>query len=208
MKRLAIAAFTLVSILLIVAATPQCSDPSCSEIKWGYGLHAFDMYDVHPTSVTALGIRYDPSGMPISPEVIDRLTNEVEACLVNVASEHEAPQCMSSVSRIDRGSFIVKIASDWVLSCDKTEQLLPVLAGSDGCIAKGITPTEQCPCRWRAGVKCPNVIIATPSLYLYKDALIRFITGCANPWASPALASCATPTTDPLSNGTNQSIGP
>ncbi len=208
MKRFFVTFFAIIAIIFVVSVTPQCSDPGCSEIRWGYAYHAFNRYEVQQTSVTESGIVYDPSGLQISPALIDRLTFEVESCLTLVEKSNTGPSCMIFHGSIARNSFVIKIASDWVLSCDKSEQLLPVYAGSEGCIEKGITPTEQCPCRWRAGIKCPNVLIVTPSFYLYKDALIRFVTGCQNPWASPALASCATPSTLPLSDGTDQSVGP
>ncbi len=204
MKRFIFVAAATVALAFLVA--PQCT--VCDEDRWGYGYGAFDRYDVHPTSVTAGGIGYDPSGLPIAPELIDRLTGEVEKCLASVeADAGVARACMQYAGTIDRKSFVVKIANDWVLSCDGSQQLLPVLAGSAGCIAKGLTPSEQCPCRWRAGIECPNQIITTPSFYLYKDALTRFVTGCADPWAYPSLATCVSPSTTPLSDGTDPNNG-
>lgn len=180
----------LIALAITLAFAPKCT--ICDETQWGYAYGAFDHYDVRPTDITAKGIMFDPSGMPIAPALIDRLTDEVEACL--------------SISII-RTSFVVKVANDWIINCDGTQQLLPVLAGSAGCIAKGLTPSEQCPCRWRAGIECPNAIVTTPSFYLYKDALTRFVTGNMDPWASPELAVCASPSTTPLSDGTDPNNG-
>lgn len=171
-----------------------CTFNSCSELKWGYAPGAFDSYEVNSVSVTPSGIAYDDSGLPIDPALIDRLTDEVEQCL----SSLQMLDCGRVVLPIDRKSFVVKVASDWVISCDKTQQLLPVLSGDAGCLAKGEQPSDQCPCRWRAGISCPNVLVVTPSFFLYKDVLIRFTTGCRNPWASEALSLCASPSTAPL----------
>jgi hypothetical protein len=124
------------------------------------------------------------------------LTTEVETCLLSNGYISQ---------KIDRQSFNVLIASDWFLSCDEpgwgVNQLLPVSAPEEGCEAKGMTPDPACPCDWRAGIECPNHIITTPSFYLYKDALIRFITSIEDPWVGN-LATCATPTTTQLSDGT------
>lgn len=209
--------------LLIVILLPQSNSTtgcsSCSELQWGYSDGEFSRYSAKVFDKTPEGIAYDPSGLPISPELIDRLTNEVNLCLTSMSPTGQLPSDAMSGSRcfqgktfqlpINRKSFIVKIANDWVLSCDGTQQLLPdpVKAGPAGCVAKGQTPDAQCPCRWRAGIRCPNVIVVTPSFYLYKDALIRFVTGCQNPWASQALSQCASPSTTPLSDGSNPNNG-
>lgn len=189
---------------------------SCTEITWGYKENAFDEYVVEPTYVTQTGIKYDPSGMQISSTLIDRLTDEVENCLaqefpLGIIPKDivKAANCYRDnfVVHFDRQSFNVKIASNWQLSCDKSEQVLPTLAGSAGCIAKGLTPSDICPCKWRAGIQCPNNLIVTPNFFLYKDVLIRYITSCSNPWIVPKLATCATPTTTPLSNGNDPANG-
>jgi len=186
----------------------------CDATEWGYSYGEFDSYNVNATKITTEGILFDPSDQNISPQLIDRLTNEVNNCLMNTFPNKSLPNDIITTSYckqiklplpIDKTSFVVKIANDWVFSCDKTQQLLPtpVKAGGEGCISKGLTPNENCPCRWRAGIKCPNILITPPSFYLYKDILIRFITKCANPWNSAELAFCATPSTTPLSNGSD-----
>ena len=183
----------------------------CMEYQWGYSFEEFDHYVFTPGFTTKEGIAYDPSEQNISPDLIDRLTNEVEDCLNSSFPNHTIPSDVATKSlcptntlpsSINRSSFVVKVANDWVLNCDKTQQVLPnpVIAGGSGCIAKGQNDIP-CPCRWRAGIKCPNQLVVTPSFYLYKDVLIRFITSCSNPWGSQEFSLCATPTTDPLSDG-------
>lgn len=199
--------FLFFSFLFILHHT-ACESEFCSSQKWGYAGHEFDVYDVRYTLKTSKGIMYDSSGVLFEHEIIDRLTNEVEACLESrfggtlTKDVLDASGCPEQQFKlpIDRSSFVVKVAQDWQLSCDQTEQVLPITAGAAGCVAKGLIPTEFCPCRWRAGIKCPNVLIVTPSFFLYKDVLIRYITGCINPWASPTLAECAAPTTQPLNH--------
>lgn len=210
--------FIIILLPLFDVGLTNCSSPECSEIGWGYSLQEFDHYDVNADHTTAGGTTYDPSGQSISPELIDRLTNEVESCLATTFNGSPLSDTIVKTSGckdnsfqlpIDKHSFVVKIPNDWIPNCDKTEQVLPtpVLVGGAGCVAKGKDPTEQCPCRWRAGIKCPNVLITTPNFYIYKDILIRFVTECQNPWSSPELAKCATPTTTPLSDGTDPNNG-
>lgn len=214
MKTLAISCLAFGALALSQLVIVNCA--VCDEIQWGYGYGAFDRYNVNASFTTPAGTPYDPSGLNISPQLIDRLVNEVSTCLDGVAPNGQLPPDIVSASvchsttftwPLERKWFEVKIASDWVYSCDHTQQLLPVLAGNAGCIAKGETPTDTCPCRWRAGIECPNHIITTPSFYLFKDALTRFLTGCENPWANPELAKCASPTTTPLSDGSDPNNG-
>ena len=210
----------LIAILLILllpifdVGVSGCISSDCDYYQWGYSDGEFDHYDVNTTQITNEGIVFDPTGQNISPQLIDILTNEVNDCLITTFPNKILSETIMNASYcdniemplpIDKTSFVVKIPNDWILNCDNTQQVLPtpVKSGGDGCIDKGLTPTEFCPCRWRAGIKCPNMLITTPSFYLYKDVLVRFITGCANPWASPELAICASPSTSPLSDGSN-----
>lgn len=180
--------FSLIIIPLFDMSISNCALSSCQEYNWGYNNGTFDQYDANPDYKTPEGISYDPSGLPISPELIDRLTNEVEFCLSK---------------SINRYSFVVKIANDWIPSYQKDNELLPVLAPIEGCDTKGLPHIPGFPCRWRAGIKCPNILITTPSFYLYKDVLIRFTQEIDNPWIDPHFAKCATPSTTPMSDGSD-----
>lgn len=164
-------------IALLTVLLFGCAPEVCNPIRWGYAVAHGQQYAVGAAPFTPGGIRHDGG----AAETIDRLVGEVGDCLK-----------MS----IDRSSFVVKVPTDTVLSCDGKQQELTAIAPMSGCDAKGLT--GACPCHWRAVVQCPNVIVATPSLYLFKDALVRFVTGSQNPWADPALAKCASPSTDPL----------
>jgi len=166
-------------------------------------------YEVNPEFTTSQGIDIDTTGQNISLELIDQLTDEVEDCLIKtfgfppIITERIMQQGMCLYETfelpINRECLTVKIPDDWILSCKGDQQVLPALAPAEYCIEqeKGI-PTSECPCRWRAGIQDNLTIVTTPSLYLYKDPLIRIVTGCNNPWGHPALAHCATPSTPPL----------
>lgn len=169
----------------------------CKESDWGYACGTFDSIPVSAKLNTASGIEYDPSGQPINPALIDRLTHEVEVCLN---------------TSIDRSSFGVKVVSDYKLSCNEpgwgVSQQLNVLAPEDACEDKNQTPDPACPCRYRSGIEQGNgndngkdTLITTPSFYLYKDVLIRHTLNVIDPWTAE-LAPCATPTTGQLSDGT------
>lgn len=212
----------IVLLSLFTMVILNCSNEQCLESKLGYSNCEFDQYEVNSNFKTSEGILYDPSGLSISPDLIDRLTNEVNVCLYELYDNKLLSEdiitnsfCTNlSINKtiplpIDKSSFIVKIANDWVISCDGLQQLLPtpIKYGGSSCISKGLIPTAECPCRWRAGFKCPNVIITTPSFYLFKDVLIRFVTGCQGPWETVELSKCASPTTTPLSDGSDPKNG-
>ena len=198
MKKYLLSLFILlVFFISISSSAPLTGCVGCDEAHWGYSSGAFDHYNFQGNLITPSGIAYDPSGQPINPELIDRLTNEVETCLLDNKY---------ITSKINRQSFNVIVANDWHLGCDEpgwgVNQLLPVLADQEGCSAKGMTPNTSCHCEWRAGIRCPNSIITTPAFYLYKDALIRYTANIINPWADATIASCAQPSTAQLSDGT------
>lgn len=155
--------------------------------RWGYHNYPDELsYCVATSQASPRGIRFDATSQDISGALLDRLTEEVEMCV------HKS---------IDRTSFVVKVPANWTLNCAGTQQVLMSRAPEDGCLAKGQKYDPKCPCRWRARIQWPNVIVTTPSLYLYKDALTRFVTGSNNPWSDPTLAACASPSTGPLSPG-------
>lgn len=176
-----------IALIALALSLPACVPQTCNPVRWGYMVGHGLTYPIAAVPIASPeGIRMDLSGQAIDPALIDRLTDEVSTCL--------------GVS-IDRSTFIVKVPSDWVKSCDGSQQVLTAIAPESGCAAKGLPTDSPCPCRWRAVIQCPNVIVATPSLYLYKDALVRWVTGSQNPWADPALAKCASPSTAPLLSG-------
>lgn len=164
--------------LLALSALAVGCEPAPCEQQWGYWFRddQYPAYSFEPTAATASGIMVDAGGQNVDLEKLDRYVAEVEACL-------GVP--------IDRSSFRVKVAGDWVLSCEG-EEVLPMALPDRYC--KGKAATDECPCRYRAVVQCPNLIVATPNLRLLKDALIRFLTGTQNPWETEALAACANPT--------------
>jgi hypothetical protein len=209
--------FVVVSTMSTATVESGClSSPSqCLETRYGYtSVGMFDAYEFDESRkfTTSKGVMVDPAGLKISAALVDRLVDEVESCLKDNFPNGELPQDVTdkigskSASfnlPIDRSEFKVRVAADWLLSCDGKQQVLPILADPKGCVAKGFTPTAECPCRWRAGINCPNTIVTTPNFFLFKDALLRFILDSSNPWGHPTIARCATPSTKPLSDGSN-----
>lgn len=165
--------------LVLRAACIGCT--ACDEGYWGYPGGSFDHYTLGALSRTPGGVSYDPSGQTVDPLLMDTYVDEVESCL-------KRP--------VDRSSFVIKVAGDWHLGCAANpwgqQQLLPVVAPDIGCEAKDLTPTTACPCEWRAGIECPNILVVTPNLLLLKDVLIRWTTGTDDPWI-PQYSACASP---------------
>jgi hypothetical protein len=169
-----------------------------------------NLYVIAPTQTTPKGVRVDAGG-PINLARIDRLFDEVEACLSKTYPGGVLPDEMKSATGascnvtkfplpIDRTKIIVKIARDWTWNNTKTDQLLPIDTHDNGCVVKGQTP----PCYWRGIVVDPLQLVVPPAMIILKDVLIRVSTGCLNPWATQAMAVCATPTT----LGTDDGTGP
>jgi hypothetical protein len=157
--------------------------------------------------------------LPINPALIDRLTAEVETCLLKAFpdttilstvgqrdAETEGPACGLShkfTLPITRSCLTVKVAADWHMSESvwngSKQQLLHDISSDAGdCGKSELGPGA---CYWRAGVQSHVVIVTTPSFYVFKDPLVRIVTGCAYPWSSARLSTCMTPTTTALSDG-------
>jgi len=195
-------------VALLAVAAVGCPGPHLPlrDFLYYYPQHH---YVIAPTLTTPKGIRVDAGG-PINLKRIDRVVDATEACITKTFGNpptlpdvFKSAQGASCVGRtfplpFERSKFIIKIARDWMLSLDGTEQLLPLDAGH-GCEAKGQKP----PCFWRAIiVDEPLTLVVTPSMYLLPDVLIRVSTGCLNPWFDHAMAVCATPTTGSIDDGT------
>lgn len=190
-------------VLALALALAGCVPPPVAGECVSYAYESQFTYEVTPSFTTDGGIAVDPTGQPVDGDAIDRRTAEVEACL---AAEFGSParipddvraaaDCLddSFALPLARACLVVKVPDDWGISCDGAQQVLPARAPGALCLAKGLAPTEACPCRWRAGIQDEHVLVTTPDLHLFKDPLVRLATGCNNPWAHAKLARCAMP---------------
>ena len=159
----------VVTTLLACVLVAGCQGGIWSQ-TFGYYLDREPSYSINPV-VSPGGVRYDGD---VDVEQLDFLTDQLESCLER---------------SIDRSSFVVKIPNDWTYNCDGTEEVLPFISVFDK-TCKGQIATETCPCRYRAVLQEPNVVVVTPNLKLYRDALTRLLTGSSNPWEDPALSGC------------------
>lgn len=148
--------------------------PAPWEQSYGYFLDRSPSYSINPVASPG-GVRYDSEvGELLDVQQLDFLTDQLEACLER---------------SIDRSTFVVKIPADWTYSCDGTEEVLPFVSVFDK-TCKGKTATETCPCRYRAVLQEPNVVVTTPNLKLYRDALSRLLLNTSNTWGNPEISPC------------------
>lgn len=186
----------------VAFAFASCGSQNNGQCR-SYALYNAFHYDVRPTLMSPSGIKIDPTGQALDMEKLERQTNEVERCLTDAfGSPPKIPpdvmrdaECLVDTFNLplDHGCLTVKVPDDWTLTCDGSQQILPTRAPDEGCLEKGLTPTAQCPCRYRGGTQDDHIIVTTPSFYIFKDPLIRVVTGCNNPWRHPTLAKCAQP---------------
>lgn len=117
--------------------------------------------------------------------VLDRIVAEASACIGTPIT-----------------GLRVKIAPDWLLNCDGTQQMLPTRAlGSDPSKAFHGPACDTAEWHWRALYGPDGLIVSTPSLFDAKDPIIRIALGGMTPeelWANPRLAVCAEPSTGAL----------
>lgn len=171
-------------------------------------------YDINPTWFTTNNIAVDTSGLNINPNRIDRIVNEVESCLVAAyGNPIVLPPDVVKNGLCEKNTFdvplhreclVVKIAGDWKLSQyelgGSLQQLLPYTNGGT-CKDKGL-PDPNAVCYYRNAVQDYYTAVTPPACYLLKDAVVRLLTGCHNPWyAGEVFSACMTPSTGPLDDG-------
>lgn len=160
--------------LLLALFAIGCA-PAPWEQRFGYYLDESPSYAFQAGHTTPGGIAIDTTSNA-DPEAlaigVDVLSLEVEDCF-------RTP--------LDRTAFRVLVPADWLVSCEGNE-VLPFRVPDRMC--KGEQATDACPCRYRALLQEPDLVITTPNLALFKDALVRLLTGSVNPWADPRLVRC------------------
>ena len=195
------------TIIILMSSLLLYSCATCEDGCDKYCVNYWPQTDYETTfnEITEKGVRVDRIGVEDPPalEEIDRIVDEVEESLIkNFPSgymddeQHRNSYCMARQPfplPVDRKCIRIKIASDTLLSYDGTEQVLPWEAHPSLCEAKGLVVSAEYPCYWRAGIQDRQTAVATQSLHMLRDPLVRIITGCSAVWFNPLLAECATP---------------
>lgn len=159
----------IVIIALLLAGCP-----------YGYGGRLFasvTAYKIRESTSwprTAKGVRVANS-TPAQRAEVDKRIDELEACLGKP---------------IKRDWLSIYIATDSTVSPCTGQQLLPYPAPDRLCIAKGVTPTAECPCRWRSAIQDGYYVIVTPDLRMLKQEVARLVLSINNPWRVPPVARC------------------
>lgn len=147
-------------------------------------------YSVSPNVKTPNGIKVDTTNFIVDLNDIDRRIDEVETCLKQKYPDGKLPleiiqngHCLYPTfdTNIHRSCLEIKVAPDWHVGC-LGEEIFPCSIDPKYCLAKGITPTQECPCECRSAIQDQNVIVITPDLYLLKGDMIRLQTGCNFIW--------------------------
>lgn len=186
----------IISLFSCAAAVPDFYRPNCGP-KWGTARAA--VYPVHMTGVTPQNILLAGGA---NSTLVDRLTNEVEACLMTLdpiltQEEQRIGGCQAPVleQKICRECLVAAIAPDWFYTpYSGGQQVLPIVGGR--CIKADCDGQQKG--YLRVFVQDDYVVVVPPSMYLYKEGLVKITTGCWQPWLLPRLAVCMTPTTGPL----------
>ena len=186
---------------MFLPTTQHCGGEACWITYWS-SPDLTRHYDLDNIITTPMGIHIDTSGQQVDLEALDRQTREVEECLDKNFPDHVLPDEVTKEAYcqyktfnlpINLNCFKVKVPNDWILDEDSGQQLLNIKAPDAGCLAKGLVPTADKPCRWRGYVQDYNTILITPNEYLYKDWLLRVTVGCGSGWGNKVLAECIAP---------------
>ncbi len=210
------AILTILWICVLGTGNIGCDRDTCYHNNFQTDLYSDypDFYhDATPDIITPDGIQVDSGGFPIDVNELDRRVNQIEECVLKVMKE-EFPDDLTMKQQMKWGCYtdnfnnrgplkrdclIIKIVppqyskcSDWLF--------LDAIAPDSFCIAKGLTPTPECPCRWRNSIIDENILLTTveirpdiplsspPAPYLWDIATM--MTGCTQMWKMP-FAKCA-----------------
>lgn len=157
-------------------------------------------YEFNYDIITAQGIKVDTGGQDVDFDLLDKMTNEVQKCLLKtfgrngkIPTRIQKEAYCSEIEfdpKIKKECLNIKIPTNWIWSNTQYNmQLLNDNAPFEGCARKG-QKKEDGPCKWRAGISDSNIIVVTPNLYLYKDPLVKLITSCMGPWENKELSNC------------------
>ena len=170
-------------------------------------------YAIRADATTPHGVQVDTSGFEVNLERIDYIFDFVEQCLADnfpkIAPfcEDVKNQCQGDTGwrcydfligcenyerikdGIDRRAIKVKVAPDWHYSCNHEYAIFSCNIPDDGCLAKGLTPTPECPCSCRSTIQGSD-LITTPELIALSGELVRLVTGFNNPWTVEPLKAC------------------
>lgn len=180
---------------IINAATPGYNEELIYEQGFGY-------YGLDGDTFMRYRLEQSPKS---SPGGVKYQGNVSEALLDDVVGK--TLSCLGAQTR--KSEFVVIVADDWIPSYDGMVEDLPVRALAAGCQDKGQVITAAHPCHWRSGIRGPNGIVTTPSLYLAPDALARWLRGAKyvsahgyNLWADPETVKCLGPFSPAWRGGT------
>jgi hypothetical protein len=142
------------------------------------------------TAKGILVVRADSVVTPTFLQEIDRLTDQVDACLQT-----------KGFKPIKRNWFGVFVPADWYVSTCSGEQLIPSTPPCQGCYDKNLPipkeccglakPTTTCPCVCNCRAVAQGFwLITTPNLKLFKAEMCRISTGVNSCWGRPDLVPC------------------
>lgn len=171
----------------------------CDICYGGYG-YDYTHYTYKKTDTTQKGIAVDASMVQtVNLARIDERVDKIEACLRPLLRQYshltedqrKAWGCWPRDYKdepLKRNCFAIKLVPP-VQGCMGWD-MLPDRAPDQGCIDKGLTPTVECPCRWREVIQGDSLIVTTSTRMPLWD-LVSIVTGCAGPgaWNSP-FAKC------------------
>lgn len=137
----------------------------------------------------------DDPAHELDPRVLDATVDNVVSCISSVlplaSSEREAAACVGEPTLEVRSCLTVRVPS-WHVSPCTGRQLFACAVPAESCLAKGETPTAECPCACRAIIQDNEMILTAPNLELFPARLTELMTGCDYIWGT-RLAKCGSP---------------
>jgi hypothetical protein len=187
---------TMKRLVIIAGATICCSCFPCYDIM---ELN-YTSYPIHATERSALGFGIDDPLHELNRANLDAIVSTTRACVESLlpltAEEISQGECVGTPDPEIRPCLTIKTAPDWHLDCTGKEQVFGN-APNASCEAKGLTPTTQCPCEFRAIIQDYCAVITTPNMKILSGQLVTLFTGCNNGWVG-RMAECSQLSTESI----------
>lgn len=185
--------YTILTSCLVILG--GCQVETCYPIGDNWPYKHFDVSKQLTTS--SLGYKVDDPKSELNVKALDETLANVVQCMNQQAPLTKAElieaDCNEKPEVSVKACLTVKAAPNWIVSTCSGSQVFDCDAPQSGCLAKGITPTDSCPCRCRALNQDFEVLVTTPNLELVPWRFVEMTTGCYQIQYIARYQECASP---------------
>lgn len=181
-------------IVGLLLGSMSCDVKTCYPLTYYW---QYTYFKVGETGKSPLGYKIDDPKGELNVTAVDQTLKNVVDCMSRVApltkEERKAAMCADKPENEIKSCLTIKSPPVWVVSTCSGAQVFDCGAPQESCLMKGLSPTEQCPCRCRAIKQDFETIITAPNLELLPWEFVELTTGCYAIQNIQRYQECASP---------------